>query len=68
MVRFNITSIAAPDFMPVDEDLVRIRESSAAWKINKLSNGKLRMELTSHAEPGGNIPKWLANMVVLQLP
>jgi hypothetical protein len=64
----NIKSVAAPDFIPVDPDLVRIRESVAAWKINKLNDGTLRLELTSHAEPGGNIPKWLANMVVLQLP
>jgi hypothetical protein len=63
-----IKSVSAPDFIPVDEDLVRIRESVAAWRINKLSNGELRLELTSHAEPGGNIPKWLANLVVLQLP
>jgi hypothetical protein len=63
-----IHSKAAPDFIPHDEDLVRIRESSASWKITKLSNGKLRLELTSHAEPGGSIPKWLSNMVVLQLP
>lgn len=64
----NIKSVAAPDFIPENPDLVRIRESVAAWKINKLSDGTLRLELTSHAEPGGNIPKWLANMVVLQLP
>lgn len=64
----NIKSEGAPDYIPVDPDLVRIRETSAAWKINKLSDGTLRLELTSHAEPGGNIPKWLANMVVLQLP
>ncbi len=63
-----ITSDAAPTFIPDEEGLVRIHESSAKWQINRLSNGTLRLELTSHAEPGGNIPKWLANMVVLQLP
>jgi hypothetical protein len=63
-----INSDAAPDFIPQDPELVRIRESSASWRINKLSNGTLRLELTSHAEPGGVIPKWLSNMVILQLP
>jgi len=63
-----INSDAAPDYIPQDADLVRIRESSASWRINKLSNGTLRLELTSHAEPGGVIPKWLSNMVILQLP
>ncbi len=64
----NIHSVAAPDFIPENPELVRIHESVASWKINKLNDGTLRLELTSHAEPGGNIPKWLANMVVLQLP
>lgn len=63
-----IHSNAAPDYIPENPELVRIRESSASWRINKLSNGTLRLELTSHAEPGGVIPKWLSNMVILQLP
>lgn len=63
-----IESVSAPDFIPEEEDLVRIRESVASWRITKLDTGKLRLELTSHAEPGGVIPKWLSNIVVLQLP
>jgi len=63
-----VDSVGAPDFIPELDGLVRIRETSAQWRLTKLSNGHLRMELTNATEPGGSIPKWLANMVVLQLP
>lgn len=63
-----VTSECAPDFIPEQENIVRIRESLAEWRITKLSNGKLRLELTSFAEPGGAVPKWVSNMMLLQLP
>lgn len=64
----RMSTEAAPDFIEEDDKLVRIRESASSWKINKLADGELRLELISHAEPGGAIPKWLANMVVTKLP
>ena len=47
---------------------VRMPESEARWRARNLQDGNIEVELIAHADPGGAIPKWFANLVVIQAP
>lgn len=51
-----------PDFIPEKKKLVRIRSSSGKWRIEPLSNGRVRIEYQLYVEPGGSVPSALMNM------
>ncbi len=51
-----------PDFIPEKKKLVRIRSSSGKWRIEPLSNGRVRVEYQLYVEPGGSVPSSLMNM------
>jgi len=57
-----------PDMVPRKSNIVRIEESTGKWIITPTSDGKVKIEYTLHADPGGNIPSWLVNMFVTQGP
>ncbi len=63
-----LTSISEPDRTPEAEGLIRIPSSTATWTIKDNGDGTLSTTLQSHADPGGQIPKWLANFVVVSGP
>lgn len=57
-----------PDYLPEKKDIVRIRESSGYYLFTPLSNGKTKVTHSAHADPGGNIPTWLSNNVMVDTP
>jgi START domain len=58
------TSTAAPDYLPVTPDVVRMYDTHTKWKIVPGENGWLWVEYYLHSDPGGNIPDWAVNMGV----
>jgi hypothetical protein len=57
-----------PDMVPRKEGIARIEDSAGKWLITPTGDGRVRIEYTLHADPGGNIPAWLINMFVTQGP
>jgi hypothetical protein len=51
-----------PDYIPEKKKLVRIRTSSGKWRIEPLSNGRVRVEYQLYVDPGGSVPATLVNM------
>jgi hypothetical protein len=49
-----------PDYIPPIGDLVRIQSVEGSWHFVE-QDGRTRIELEMHMEPGGNIKPWLAN-------
>lgn len=47
---------------------VRIPASEALWRAKAIDNETVEVELYAHADPGGAIPKWFTNLVVIQAP
>jgi hypothetical protein len=53
---------------PLDEKVVRMTVGSGFWEITESENGIFKLVYEYHAEPGGNIPAWLANSSVVNIP
>lgn len=57
-----------PDFIPLNERNVRVRQLEGGWNILPLSENSCRVVLRMHIEPAGEIPSWLANIAVIDTP
>lgn len=62
--RITSTSYAKPDYLPENEDVVRIRTTTTKWTIVPGTSGWLYIEYYIYSDPGGNIPEWLVNMAI----
>lgn len=65
-VRIDIKALV--DRVPEDEDYVRIPRMSGHWAFTPKEDGKVLVRYQVHAEPGGSLPAWLANSVVVDTP
>jgi len=63
-----ITSIAIPNFLPEEEDYVRVEHINAVWYLNPIGNGTVHINFELEIDPGGNIPLWLVNLAVTKGP
>ncbi len=52
---------------PVNDDYVRMPYSKGYW-ILKPNGNKTKIEYSFLADPGGNIPAWLANQFIVESP
>jgi len=59
---------AEPDKLPLTEDNIRIPQLNAHWRIIPKSETQSEIIYEGHADPGGSIPNWLANAVVVTTP
>jgi hypothetical protein len=57
-----------PKLVPEDPELVRIRNYWQRWTVQPLNKGHVRLVLEGYADPAGNIPGWLYNMVITDTP
>ena len=67
----KVVTINAPcvaDMVPAKDKIVRVVNSNGKWVITPLSNSKVGVVYTLHADPGGSIPAWLTNMFATQGP
>lgn len=64
----KVVSKALPNYQAVKDDFVRIPMSSGIWNITKKEKGALFIQNIGHSSPGGNIPSWLNNSVVEEMP
>lgn len=63
-----ITGIGVPDYYPQQKNFVRMPTLESSWRFTPLPDGMLEVEMIGHANPGGNIPRWLANLAVTVMP
>lgn len=59
---------ALTDRLPEDDDYVRIPKMKGFWSFTPKDNGEVFITYQVHAEPGGSLPAWLANSVVVDTP
>jgi len=53
---------------PISDSEILIPIMKGYWKLTPLGNNKVRVMMQMLTEPGGIIPAWLANMVVVDSP
>jgi hypothetical protein len=56
------------DLVPEHEDYVRIPHMTGFWKFEPKEDGQVLITYQVHANPGGSLPNWLANSVVVDTP
>lgn len=65
-VRIKIKAL--PKFGPEQEDLVRIPSATGFYLFEGLKDGRSKVTYQMLAAPGGSIPAWLANSMVVKNP
>lgn len=66
IVTFQLEGVA--DYIQPKSDLVRIQKLQGYWKLSPLPDNKVEVSLEMLVDPGGNIPAWLANAMVVDMP
>lgn len=66
--QLEVISKAIPNYIPSNEDYVRIELSNGLWQFNLKKNGNVFIRNTNHSNPGGNIPVWLSTTAVEDIP
>lgn len=59
---------AVPDYLPPAPGHVRIPALEYTWRITPADGNLTHIEWTAHVDPGGNIPRWLANTLGTLVP
>ncbi|ASQ90588.1 cyclase [Prosthecochloris sp. GSB1] len=59
---------AVPDFIPENDNYVRVPQLEGAWNIMPVDDNRCTVIFRLHIEPGGEIPAWLANIAVIDTP
>jgi len=56
------------DYIDEISDRVRIKKLTGFWQLTPKSNDRVEVHYQVHCEPGGNLPSWLVNSVVVDQP
>ena len=54
--------------VPENPNLVRIKHYKQTWTVEPMDNGNVHVIIEGEADPGGNIPSWLYNMIIIETP
>lgn len=57
----NIQAKSLPDYLPRNNDYIRVPYSLAVWRVTPEAANKLKVDYTFSVDPGGSIPVWLVN-------
>lgn len=59
---------AEPDYGELDEEYVRMPSVDGSWVFTPQDNGMVEVVYQVHANPGGSLPNWLVNAIVVETP
>lgn len=59
---------AEPQGKEINDDYIRIPELTGFWKFIPQENGVVEVVYQVHANPGGSLPTWLVNSIVIETP
>ncbi len=58
----------APNAYPEQKNFVRIPKAGGRWELSSAGDAQCEVVYQFYADPGGNIPKWLVKMFIVQGP
>lgn len=64
----SFTKTGIPEYMPEKTPYVRIRDFQSKYRLVRLPNDSVTVELEMRVDPGGDIPKWLINVNIVMAP
>ena len=59
---------ASQKHMPPQQGLVRIKNMTGKWQLSPVENNSVRVVYEMSVDPGGKIPKWIVNAMVVDIP
>ena len=65
---YSVLSLPLLKVVPEKPDLVRIKNYWQKWTILPMDKGYVHLTLEGIVDPGGNLPPWLYNMLVTEMP
>lgn len=65
---YSVTAVTNPGFIPEKPDMVRIRNYRQSWAVTSVGANLSNVVLEGLVDPAGNIPSWMANMVISKTP
>lgn len=60
--------VGVPDFLPPVTDVVRMKKAKGHITLTAVTDNETEVVYEFHSEPGDNIPPWLANRSISELP
>lgn len=64
----TMTASAVRGMMPRRKGLVRVTHAETRWTFTPVGRGMVRITTEAHIEPGGPIPAWVVNMLLVKSP
>ena len=64
----KIDILGVPDYLPEKKGLVRVKMIKGHWLFTPLGEGFTEVVYQVHNDPGGDLPSWLVNSVVVTQP
>ena len=62
------TVMAVPEMAPADNARIRVPYLKGTWRFTALSDGKTAVYFQQHSDPGGSIPSFISNSIVVEMP
>ena len=59
---------AEPEFAELNDDYIRMPQVLGAWTFSPKEEGMVEVTYQVHANPGGSLPDWLVNAIVVETP
>lgn len=56
-----VSANAVAQYVPLNKNKVRVTMSKVSWTVTPIGNNQLSVVYIGQADPGGDIPAWLAN-------
>ena len=65
-IRIDVVNV--DDYHPLNKDMVRVPYLKGFWELIKIDDNSTKIVFMNAASPGGDIPDWLADSFVLDMP
>ena len=65
-IRIDVVNV--DDYHPLNKDMVRVPYLKGFWELIKIDDNRTKIVFMNAASPGGDIPDWLADSFVLDMP
>jgi hypothetical protein len=57
-----------PNYVNEKPGIVRVKQFVGTWELNKINDNETLVITQCHTEPGGNIPAWIINYMIIAGP
>jgi len=62
------TLFGKPDYIPRNEDFIRIPKSLGSWRFIPEDDGVIKIIYQFYGDPSGSLPAWIINMYIVDGP